>query len=160
MMKKIMSIMSIIMLGAFLAACSPPIVKKSPCFAKNKKQLAADISAFHGTVVHIGDKTIYALALQNVFVGRSKNLRRPAKRLLARISKTMHCGHHWRATVQVFSGPFSSKRASRALARQQGVAVLSFLRAHGAVQVMAVRTHVHCVVCDKMLNRVEIITAR
>lgn len=148
---------------AGLVSCGSKNTEKpiDPCGPSYQATLEKDIHRLGGEHAVIGDQTVVVLPLDQLFIGHSKNLTDDGRYVLRQLSPALHCDNHWNLSIKVYSDMFSNRRASLALARQQGEVVLSRLWKNAHISVGASRPEVMLNTCYhdcRHQNLVKIVT--
>lgn len=148
-----------------LAGCSRCGCKKvtyAACSIQYHRQLRALMQENGGELNVVGDKQIILLPTSSVFIGHSENLSANGKNLLSAISRSIHCKGRWVLSITVYNAMFKSRRASKALAWQQGNVVMrniwknSHLSVAASIPKVAVRT---CYKCQLGQSLIQLVTS-
>jgi len=147
-----------LMAGCFaLVSCTdePPV---PICSSQSIQALKQAITGDGGQYVTMGDQTYITIPSNVLFRGNSSNMTAHGKSVITHLAKVLTCKHNWASQVTVYNDAFSSRRASVALARQQGNVILSRLWQYGRMSVAASKGVIARCGCGKRLNAVEIVT--
>lgn len=152
----------LILLLVAAAACS----KKTPnypaaCSVSYHNYLRNLVQENNGDLTVIGSRQIVLLPTSSLFIGHSENLSANGAQLLHFISRSLTCHGRWVLSIRIYNAMFKSRRASKALAWQQGNVVMRKLWKNSQLSVAAATPKIGvktCYKCQIGQSLVQIVT--
>lgn len=139
----------LVVLLAGCCACGQRKAHYAACSVQYQQQLRSMLQKNGGDLNVIGSKQVILLPTSSVFVGHSENLSTNGRVVLKAISRSLHCRGRWVLSIEVYNAMFRSRRASKALAWQQGNVVMRNLWKNSQLSVAAATPKVGVKTCYK-----------